>query len=405
MKALTFSVSVPQWLALKALGPLYKRLFYSGVLATIRLADIPEPELPSPQWVKVKTLMSGFCASDLNLLFLKDPPTASPFTSFPCVLGHEICGEIVEKGPDTEGIALGDRVTVAPALTCEPRGIDPVCRPCASGMYAACENTARGDLAPGMFIGICSETSAGFAPYFVAHKSQVFRLPPQMPVEVGTLIEPFSVGLQSVMTSMPEQGDKVLVIGGGVIGSLIVRSIRALEIDCHVTVAERSAFAAGLCQKAGADRVVMGRDFFGQAEKITGAIRYRPMMGQDILMGGFDRIFDVVGNSQTLNTAMRSLAGQGTLSMVGIGHTVKLDPTPLWLKMQTLKGVYGTSAVSHRGEKRHIFEMAIEMAQKKEADLAQMVTHRFALGDFKKMIEINLNKERHRAVKTVVAFV
>jgi hypothetical protein len=34
-----------------------------------------------------------------------------------------------------------------------------------------------------------------------------------------------------------------------------------------------------------------------------------------------------------------------------------------------------------------------------------MVTHRFALHDFKKMIEVNLNKERHRAVKTVAAFV
>jgi len=28
-----------------------------------------------------------------------------------------------------------------------------------------------------------------------------------------------------------------------------------------------------------------------------------------------------------------------------------------------------------------------------------MVTHRFALHDFKEMIEINLNKERHRAKK------
>ncbi len=172
MKALTFSVSIPQWLALKALGPLNKRLFYSGPLATVKLVDIPEPKLPSPESVKVKTHMTGFCASDMNLLFLKDSPTASPFTSFPCVMGHEICGEIADKGPGTEGIAIGDRVAVAPGLTCVPRGIDPVCKPCASGMFAACENTAKGNLAPGMFIGICSETSGGFAPYFVAHRSQ-----------------------------------------------------------------------------------------------------------------------------------------------------------------------------------------------------------------------------------------
>ncbi|MCP4566984.1 MAG: alcohol dehydrogenase catalytic domain-containing protein, partial [FCB group bacterium] len=179
MKALVFSASIPQWLTLKALGPLNRRLFYSGPLATVKLVDMPEPELPSPQWVKVKTLMTGFCASDLSLLLLRDSPTASPFTSLPCVMGHEICGEVVETGPDADGIAVGDVAAIAPALSCAPRGIDPVCRPCASGMLGACENYAAGNLAPGMIIGLCSETSGGFAPCFVAHKSQIFKLPPK----------------------------------------------------------------------------------------------------------------------------------------------------------------------------------------------------------------------------------
>lgn len=90
MKALQFSVSIPQYLALKILGSLHRRFYLSGGLATIKLVDIPEPVLPSPEWVKIKTRLCGFCASDLNLIFLKDSPTASPFTSFPCVLGHEI---------------------------------------------------------------------------------------------------------------------------------------------------------------------------------------------------------------------------------------------------------------------------------------------------------------------------
>gem|GEM_PF-5806382 len=47
MKALVFFVSVPQWPALQVLGRVQRRLFYSGPLATVRLVDIPEPELPS----------------------------------------------------------------------------------------------------------------------------------------------------------------------------------------------------------------------------------------------------------------------------------------------------------------------------------------------------------------------
>ena len=91
MKALQFSVSVPQFIALKTLGIFSRKLYYKGPLATLKLVDIPESDLPTNQWVKVETLLCGFCASDLNLIFLKESPTASPFTSFPCVIGHEVC--------------------------------------------------------------------------------------------------------------------------------------------------------------------------------------------------------------------------------------------------------------------------------------------------------------------------
>ena len=107
MKALEFSVTVPQFLALKALGRLRKELYYRGPLATVRLREVPEPGLPGPDWVKIKTLVCGVCASDMNLIFLRESPSASPFTTFPCVMGHEICGEIEAVGPEVEGVGSG----------------------------------------------------------------------------------------------------------------------------------------------------------------------------------------------------------------------------------------------------------------------------------------------------------
>ncbi|GAF75204.1 unnamed protein product, partial [marine sediment metagenome] len=86
MKALQFSVSVPQFAALKALGSIAKRLYYDGPLATMRLVDIPEPTLPSSDWAKVRTFLCGLCGSDVNLVLLRESPTSSPFTSFPCTL-------------------------------------------------------------------------------------------------------------------------------------------------------------------------------------------------------------------------------------------------------------------------------------------------------------------------------
>ncbi len=404
MKALRFNVNVPRWLALKALGTFKKEVYYRGRLATVSLDDIADPVLPGPDWVKIKTRLTGFCASDLNLIFLRDSPTASPFGSFPCVMGHEVCGDIEEAGPAVKKVNVGDRVTIAPHLNCRPRQIEPECRACRTGRVGSCENFAEGKLAPGMFSGICSEIGGGFAPYLVAHESQVFVLPEGVLTEEGAMIEPLSVALAAVLENRPGKEDQVLVIGGGVIGTLIVQVISALDCGCTVTVSEPSPFSAEMARSAGAHHLITDGDLFSGTVKITGARRYKPMMGQDILMGGFNRVFDCVGNSGTLNTAMRCMAVGGVLSIVGIGHDVKLDLTPLWLKLQTVKGVFAYGMTDTGGGKKHVFEMAIDMVANKKIKMEKMLTHKFAIDDYEALIETNLEKSRHRAIKTAVTF-
>ena len=360
--------------------------------------------MPSPDWVKVRTFICGFCGSDVNLILLRDSPTASPFTSFPCTLGHELCGEIIEVGSNVNGIGTGDVVTVAPTLSCSTRGIEPECRSCRMGRPSNCEYFAEGVLSPGMFAGICRDIGGGFAPYVVAHKGQVFKLPDGVTPKEGAMIEPFACALQAVLDNMPDKEDRVLIIGGGVMGSLIVQSIRVFDINCSITVSEPSQFHAELTSKVGADHLITDGDVLYHTRDITGSRAYKPMLGKDILMGGFSKIFDVVGSAETLNTSMRALSTGGALSVVGIGKDVKLDLTPLWLKLQTIKGVYCYGYTDVNNERKHIFDIAIDFVKRKRVDLGSMVTHTFSLGDYKGMIEVNLNKPKHRAVKTVVSF-
>ena len=404
MRALRFSVSVPQYTALKLLGGM-RRLYYAGPLATTRLAEIPEPVLPSADWVKIKTLLCGLCGTDMNLIFLRDSPTATPFTSFPCTLGHEICGQVTEVGTGVDGVKPGDVVTVCPPLGCLVRGIEPKCQSCEMGRPSNCENFAEGSLAPGLIMGLCRDVGGGFAPYLVAHESQVFRLPPELSPKEGIMIEPLAVALQAVLDNCPNRNDQVLVVGGGVIGNLIVQVIRALGNGCSITVAEPSQFHSQLASKAGADHLITDGDILGHAQTITKARGYKPMLGQMILMGGFSKVFDTVASTATLTAAMRALRTGGVLSVVGIGKDPLTDLTPLWLKLQTIKGVYCYGFVDMQGEKRHAFEMAIDLVKQKKVAVEPMVTHSFAIEDYGRMIAVNLHKQRHEAIKTAVSFI
>jgi len=405
MKALQFNVNVPQFVAAKTLRTLFgSKVFYKGPVKTIQLADVEEPKLFTPDWVKIKTLYCGFCGSDLNLIMLHDSPSASPFTSFPCVIGHEIVGEIFETGASVQEFQNGDIVAINPGLTCEAREIDPLCEPCRAGRSSNCENFAEGSLPPGMFLGINSGVNGGFAPYLSAHKSQLYKVPEGVSLESAVMTEPLAVALQTIFDNMPQADEKVLVIGGGVIGNLIIQSIRVLAPGCNIFVIEPSAFAADQAKKYGANEIIPLKDVFAQTARITGAKVYKPMIGMKIPMGGFTRVYDTVGISATINLSMRLMAAMGTLSVVGIGGDAKLDLTPLWLKLQTIKGVYAYGDVEFEGKKQHVFKIAMALMKNGNIQADALVTHKFALEDYEQMIEVNLNKETNRAMKTVVKF-
>jgi threonine dehydrogenase-like Zn-dependent dehydrogenase len=403
MKALVFNLSIPRVLGLKLIGPLKPELYYRSPLSLVGLADVPEPVLPSADWVKIKTRMCGFCGSDLNLMFLKDSLMASPFTSFPAIVGHELCGEVVETGSDVHVCKTGELVTVEPMLGCNIRGITPECRSCRAGRPGNCENLAAGNLAPGMFMGICRDRGGGFAEYMVAHASQVHRVPDGVSAESATLTEPLAVALQAVLDNRPADGDKVLVIGGGVIGTMIVKALRGLNIPCDITVIEPSLFAAEYVKKSGANSVTSG-GILETAEQVTGARSYKPLMGPPILQGGFERVYDTVGHSPTLQGSLIATAAGGTISLVGIGNKVTFDPTPLWLKLQTIKGVYAYGYAMTETGRKNVFELALELMQEGKIFVEDMLTHTFPIERYQDMIEVNLHKGKNRAMKTAVRF-
>ena len=405
MKALELNISPLRFAAARAYAALFgQKSFYAGPFRTVRVVDIPEPSLPGDDWVKIQTSYCGFCGSDLNLIILHDSPSAEPFTSFPCILGHEFVGRIVETGAAVRGFAPGDAVAVNPAIGCRIRGITPACSACRADRPGNCRNQAKGRFSPGMFLGLIHDLNGGFAPYVVAHQSQLFHVPEGLDLKTAVMTEPLAVALQALFDNPPRAEDRLLVIGGGVIGNLIVQCARVFAPKCSIAVVDPSPVAGKLAKELGADEIIPPGGIIDRGAVITDATCYKPMLGASILRGGFERVYDTVGSSATLNTAMRVTSELGTVSVVGIGKKLKLDPTPLWLKLLTVKGVYAYGVADWNGSRRHMFEIAMELMAANRVKADRLITHTFQLDDYRRMLKVNMNKAEHGAVKTVVEF-
>jgi len=403
MKAVQFDIKIPQFLALKVFGALSKTAYYSGPLSTVHMVDLPEPSLPSSDWVKIKISRCGICTSDISTILLRNSPAWTPYTSFPAVPGHEIAGTIVEAGAGVGNLHQGDLVAVCPVLSCAPRGIEPVCDACRKGL-SSCENFSEGKLPPGQAVDLCTSTTGGYSEYIIAHKSQVYKIPAGMSAQDAALIEPFSIALEAVLSNLPQRGEQVLVLGGGVIGTMIVQAIRALDIPCEITAAVSSSFTGELARKAGADHAVSGKNILQQAAQITGGRCYTPLMGPAAMMGGFTRVYDCFSTSNSISLAMRAAKTGAVISLVGISGQIKFDPTMIWLKLLSLKGSLYYGCHQWEGKRRHVFEIAIDLISKGKVRFAGIVTHTFRLDEYKKMIKININKGRYGAIKTMFMY-
>ena len=164
----------------------------------IRTVDVSEP-VPKPGDLVVKVEAAGICGTDRHLFRGEFPST--PDTT----LGHEFCGIVVDAG--TSDIATGTRVT------CDPNTWCGACEQCQNGRVNLCvNNIATGIGRDGGFAEFCA---------FPAHKAHV--LPDQLNPLFGAFCEPLACTLHGMDIGAARSGERVLIIGGGVIGLFAVQ--------------------------------------------------------------------------------------------------------------------------------------------------------------------------------------
>lgn len=422
-QALVFDVPSSGWLWHKVLGLLTPQHYFGG-RGPLKLRPHVEPPLPGPEWCRVKTRLGGICGSDLALLTLANHPASllAGYTSRPMGLGHENVAEVVEigagVGTDDEGRPwqVGDRVQIEPTLACAARQVEPVCRPCREGRFGVCENFAEPGLCnvpPGVSTGYNALTGGSWGPTFLAHKSQLVRPPETLSDEMLILTDPLACALHAVLAHPPSEGDHVLVWGGGIIGLATIAAIRAVGPACQITSITRYPHQWELAQALGADRCLTFGPKIPKTERFERVMQAldlpptrlrRAPLGTRMFTGGYDLVYDAVGNVETVTDSLKFARSGGKVVLLGTFSIGVVDLTPSWFSEVSLVGSYGRGMESYEGLRLRTYQLVHRLMTTEKLKCADLLTHRFPLAQWPEALQTAMQPGQSDAVKVAFDF-
>ncbi len=188
--------------------------------------EVIEHSAPQAHEAVVDIAYGGICGSDLH--YWLHGAAGESILRAPLVLGHEVVGTVVQAAADGSGPAAGTNVAVHPA---SPGG---------TGVRYPAD---RPNLSPGCtYLGSAARvphTQGAFSRFSVLPARMLRRLPDGLELRAAALAEPASVAWHAVAQAGDLTGKRVLVIGSGPIGSLIVAVVKRagaaeiIAVDMH----------------------------------------------------------------------------------------------------------------------------------------------------------------------------
>jgi threonine dehydrogenase-like Zn-dependent dehydrogenase len=401
MQALVYKINPVGWATCKWMRFLWPGC-RMGRLNGFSLRNIPEPDPPGPDWVRVKTRLGGICGSDIALVLQKQPANSmlQSFCSVPMVLGHENVGEVD-----------GRRVVVEPTLSCVVRGTDPMCPRCEAGEYGACENFSgamggSANLPAGTSIGYNARTGGSWGEYFVAHKSQLLFVDDLVTDEQAIMIDPMACSLHALLRADLEGVQSVLVYGAGVLGLGTIGCLRALGYRGRIEVVDLCDYMSDQVSRLGADDFFIpaagNRERFEEIASRTGSTLQRARFGNYMLSGGYDMLVDCVGTARSVNDVLRWTRARGQVIMLGTLQSASVDLTPLWFRELKIIGTYGRQLEHFEGGRVNTYGIVHDWMVSGKLSADGLLTHLFPLREYKKAFRAAIYKPASKSIK--VAF-
>ena len=325
-----------------------------------------DAEAPGPGQVAVALKAGGICGSDLH--YYNHGGFGPIKLREPMVLGHEVAGEIVELGPDVEGLRVGQLVAISPSRPCYN------CLYCRGGQVNQCLNMRfYGSAMPFPHI------QGAFQEHLVAEAEQCV-VADGLTAGEAAMAEPLAVALHAVKQAGNLLGARVLVTGSGPIGALTILAARRAGA-AEIIATDLSDYTLAKAKAVGADQTY---NILKQPQALA---------PYSVDKGQVDVHFECSGAAAALASGISVLRPAGQLIQLGLGGDINVPMQALTAKEISLKGSF----------RFHFeFKLAVSLMQKSLIDISDLITQNVPLHDA--IAGFERASDRGSALKVQIAF-
>ncbi len=330
----------------------------------VTIREIPVP-VPKAGEALIKIKACGLCITDVHVI-----KGSFQYSDPPCVLGHEIAGEIISFGDlswDTR-LKAGDRVVIETMIACGS------CEQCISGYKNLCDY--GGDIG-------CPPYQGGYCEYITAPVGNLYQIPDNMSYEEAAIFESFVCpvgGLQRLKVTM---SDVVLIQGLGPAGLAFTQAAKVMGAR-KIIVSDLEEKRLELAKQYGADVCVNIK------EENLEAVVMKITSGN-----GADISIEASGNEKAIKQSLDLCRKNGKVIFYGIPkdtHNARFDVTQVILKQLN---IFGTSGAPWA------WQRTLKLYEQGKYNMKDMVTHVFPLSEINKGIDTLLDP-RSSAIKVVL---
>jgi threonine 3-dehydrogenase len=274
----------------------------------------------------------------------------------PRIIGHEVCGDVVETGPDVSLVKVGDYVAAESHITCGH------CFQCRTGRAHVCKSYK--------ILGI--DRDGSFAQYVSLPQEVLWKTSLEIPPELACVQEPLGNAVDAALAE-DLSGRTLLVTGCGPTG-LFAIAVARVTGAASIIATDVSDYRLGLAKQLGADHTLNAKA--DTPERLAAAMA-------DITAGeGVDAALEMSGDPTALRLVFNMVKNGGRVTLFGIPtKPISFDVTnEIIFKGIRVYGVTGRRLFSTWYRLSGLFKAGL--------DIRPIITHTFPMGDFAKGFEL-----------------